>query len=81
MLKRCRSIGCNGTAKHCQDFCSSCGNPAQPGHYKCGNVCVQTATQALLRSDVCSGDKAAFDIITKARDTLTRWLHLNQGTQ
>ena len=39
---------------------------------------VQHASKKLLLSGVRTGGKSAFDDIKEARDTLTRWLELNQ---
>lgn len=39
---------------------------------------IQHASKKLLLSGVRTGGKSAFDDIKEARDTLTRWLELNQ---
>jgi hypothetical protein len=40
--------------------------------------CIQHASKKLLLSGVRTGGKSAFKDITEARDTLNRWLELNQ---
>lgn len=41
---------------------------------------IQHASKKLLLSGVRTGGKSAFDDIKEARDTLTRWLQINQST-
>lgn len=43
--------------------------------------CLQHASKKLLLSGVRTGGKSAMDDIKEARDTLTRWLQLNESTQ
>lgn len=43
--------------------------------------CVQHASKKLLLSGVRTGGKSAYKDIKEARDTLTRWLQLNQNNQ
>lgn len=40
---------------------------------------IQHASKKLLLSGVRTGGKSKFDDIREARDTLNRWLELNQG--
>jgi hypothetical protein len=40
--------------------------------------CIQHASKKLLLSGVRTGGKSAYDDIKEARDTLTRWLEINQ---
>lgn len=40
--------------------------------------CLQHASKKLLLSGVRTGGKSAYDDIKEARDTLTRWLQLNE---
>ena len=42
---------------------------------------IQHASKKLLLSGARTGGKSAFKDITEARDTLTRWLQLNDATQ
>ena len=42
---------------------------------------IQHASKKLLLSGVRTGGKSHFKDITEARDTLTRWLQLNEDTQ
>jgi len=41
--------------------------------------CIQHASKKLLLSGVRTGGKSAYKDIKEARDTLTRWLQLNQN--
>jgi hypothetical protein len=41
--------------------------------------CIHHASKKLLLSGVRTGGKSAFNDIKEARDTLTRWLQLNQS--
>ena len=43
--------------------------------------CIQHASKKLLLSGVRTGGKSMFKDISEARDTLTRWLQLNQESQ
>jgi hypothetical protein len=43
--------------------------------------CIHHASKKLLLSGVRTGGKSAYKDILEARDTLTRWLQLNQDTQ
>ena len=40
--------------------------------------CIQHASKKLLLSGVRTGGKSAYDDVKEARDTLTRWLEINQ---
>lgn len=43
--------------------------------------CIQHASKKLLLSGVRTGGKSVYKDIKEARDTLTRWLQLNEGNQ
>lgn len=43
--------------------------------------CIHHASKKLLLSGVRTGGKSVYKDIKEARDTLTRWLHLNEGSK
>ena len=43
--------------------------------------CIQHASKKLLLSGVRTGGKSAYKDITEARDTINRWLQLNENNQ
>ena len=43
--------------------------------------CIHHASKKLLLSGARTGGKSAYKDIKEARDSLTRWLHLNEGSK